>query len=82
MDPAAADRTDTAMQGAWFPLISFWQATADMAAAYDIPNGHGHRYAAEFVDAWNEIAPAHHLPGAAPATSFEAIRAAVLLGGG
>lgn len=69
-------------QGAWFPLISFWQATADLAAAYDIPNGHGHRYAAEFVDAWNRIAPAHHLPGAAPATSFGAIRAAVLLGGG
>jgi uncharacterized membrane protein len=34
-------------RGSWFPMVSFWQATADLAAAYDIPNGHGHRYAGE-----------------------------------
>lgn len=64
----------------WFPLVSFWQATADLAAAYDIPNGHGHRYAGEFVDAWNTIAPAGGRRAAAPSSSFEAIRQAV--GGG
>lgn len=61
----------------WMPLVTFWQATADMAAAYDIPNGHGHRYAAEFVDAWNEIAPAGRRPGSAPPARYEAIRRAV-----
>jgi len=64
-------------RGSWFPLVSFWQATADLASAYDIPNGHGHRYAGEFVDAWNEIVPAGIRRGAAPARSFEVIRQAV-----
>jgi uncharacterized membrane protein len=64
----------------WMPLVSFWQATADMAAAYDIPNGHGHRYAREFVDAWNEIAPAGRRAGSVPAARYEAIRTAVETG--
>ncbi len=63
--------------GRWYPFVSFWQATADMAAAYAIPSGHGHRYGQEFVDAWNSLVPAHGVVGAAPPDRFAAIRHAV-----
>jgi uncharacterized membrane protein len=36
----------------WLPLVSFWQVTLDMPFALDVPEGHGHRYTRESVDAW------------------------------
>lgn len=36
----------------YFPLVTFWQVTADMTVATDIPSGHGHQYHAEVVPAW------------------------------
>jgi uncharacterized membrane protein len=58
----------------WYPLVTFWQATADMAAAYWTGTGHGHRYAAELVDAWAEVAPPHEVA----ADRLPAVRAATL----
>ncbi|ODU01190.1 MAG: hypothetical protein ABS81_21335 [Pseudonocardia sp. SCN 72-86] len=36
----------------WLPIVTFWQVTLDMPAAAEVPEGHGHRYTAESVDAW------------------------------
>ncbi|GAY08337.1 alpha/beta-hydrolase family protein [Pseudonocardia sp. N23] len=36
----------------WLPIVTFWQVTLDMPAAAEVPEGHGHRYTRESVDAW------------------------------
>jgi uncharacterized membrane protein len=36
----------------WIPLVTFWQVTLDMPFSTDVPEGHGHRYTRESVDAW------------------------------
>jgi uncharacterized membrane protein len=36
----------------WIPLVTFWQVTLDMPSADEAPDGHGHRYTRESVDAW------------------------------
>ena len=36
----------------WIPLVTFWQVTLDMPFSVDVPEGHGHRYTRESVDAW------------------------------
>lgn len=41
----------------WFPIITFWQITADMAFANSVPDGHGHKYGTLPVDAWAQVAP-------------------------
>ncbi len=41
----------------WFPFVTFWQVTADMAFSTGVPAGHGHSYGAEPVAAWADIAP-------------------------
>jgi uncharacterized membrane protein len=40
----------------WYPFVTFWQVTADMAFSTDVPPGHGHRYGADTVDAWVAVA--------------------------
>ncbi|MGY1807914.1 alpha/beta hydrolase [Blastococcus sp. SYSU D00669] len=40
----------------WIPFVTFWQVTADMAFAVDAPDGHGHRYSADYADGWAELA--------------------------
>jgi uncharacterized membrane protein len=39
----------------WVPLVTFWLVTADLPFAAGVPAGHGHVYAAEFVDGWNAV---------------------------
>ncbi len=39
----------------WMPFITFWQVTADLPFATGVPDGHGHRYSAEYVDGWNAL---------------------------
>ena len=34
------------------PIVTFLQVTADMAVAVDVPDGHGHRYVRDVVNAW------------------------------
>lgn len=41
----------------WYPLVTFWQVTADLTMATNAPAGHGHDYGADIVDAWAAIAP-------------------------
>ncbi|MGA5300003.1 alpha/beta hydrolase [Nucisporomicrobium flavum] len=40
----------------WYPFVTFWQVTADMAFSTGVPAGHGHSYGAEPVTAWARIA--------------------------
>jgi len=37
----------------WYPIVTFWQLTADLfvAGGPDIPQGHGHNYRPEYADA-------------------------------
>ena len=39
----------------WMPVITFWQVTADLPFATGVPDGHGHRYSAEYVDGFNAV---------------------------
>ena len=39
----------------WIPFVTFWQVTADLPLAAGMPAGHGHKYSAEYVDAWASI---------------------------
>jgi uncharacterized membrane protein len=39
----------------WMPFITFWQVTADLPFATGVPDGHGHRYSAEYVDGWDAV---------------------------
>jgi uncharacterized membrane protein len=41
----------------WYPFITFWQLTADMAVSNDVPAGHGHNFGAMPTAAWARIAP-------------------------
>ena len=48
------DRTDDMH---WFPLLTFFQVSADLAVANGVPDGHGHKFGLISVDAWSEILP-------------------------
>lgn len=39
----------------WMPFVTFWQVTADLPFATGVPEGHGHKYTAEYVDGWNSV---------------------------
>ncbi|MFL6130343.1 MAG: alpha/beta hydrolase [Mycobacteriales bacterium] len=39
----------------WIPFVTFWQVTADLPLATGVPAGHGHKYTAEYVDAWASV---------------------------
>jgi uncharacterized membrane protein len=41
----------------WYPFVTFWQVSADMAFANDVPAGHGHNFGAAPAAAWAQIAP-------------------------
>jgi uncharacterized membrane protein len=41
----------------WYPFVTFWQVSADMAFSTGVPGGHGHSYGAAPVAAWADIAP-------------------------
>lgn len=43
----------------WFPIVSFWQVTADLffSASEEIPMGHGHRFELEYSDGLAMVAP-------------------------
>ena len=36
----------------WFPLVTFWQLSADLAYADEVPPGHGHDYGTAVLDGW------------------------------
>jgi uncharacterized membrane protein len=39
----------------WLPFITFWQVTGDLPFSTGVPDGHGHRYSAEYVDGFNAV---------------------------
>ena len=39
----------------WIPIVTFWQVTADLPFATEVPDGHGHVYTREYVDAWASV---------------------------
>ena len=39
----------------WMPFVTFWQVTADLPFATDVPAGHGHKYTTGYVDGWNAV---------------------------
>ncbi|MFI1992315.1 alpha/beta hydrolase [Actinoplanes sp. NPDC020271] len=41
----------------WFPWVTFWQTTCDLAFANQAPTGHGHVYKSATVDGWATVAP-------------------------
>jgi uncharacterized membrane protein len=40
----------------WYPFVTFWQVSADMAFSTGVPGGHGHNYGTQPVKAWAVIA--------------------------
>jgi uncharacterized membrane protein len=40
----------------WLPFVTFWQVSADLAFSTGVPDGHGHKYQADYVDGWAEVA--------------------------
>ncbi|NSC23642.1 hypothetical protein FM076_21790 [Streptomyces albus subsp. chlorinus] len=53
-EPLGPDITDAVT---WFPLVTFWQTTVDMAVSYGVGAPHGHRYGNGSVEAWAAVAP-------------------------
>src|SRR5690606_9555266 len=41
----------------WFPLVTFWQTTVDLAVSYGVDAPHGHRYGNGSVAAWTSVLP-------------------------
>jgi uncharacterized membrane protein len=42
----------------WYPLVTFWQVSADMVFAVDVPPGHGHTYGpGEAIASWQAVVP-------------------------
>jgi len=40
----------------WLPFVTFWQVTADLVFAVNVPDGHGHKYEADYVNGWADVA--------------------------
>ncbi|NEK57992.1 hypothetical protein GCU56_08920 [Geodermatophilus sabuli] len=49
---AEAPGRDVLDEMTWIPFVTFWQVTLDMPFSTEVPEGHGHRYTRESVDAW------------------------------
>ncbi|MFI0355276.1 alpha/beta hydrolase [Actinomadura sp. 9N407] len=44
--------SDVSRHMQWYPFISFWQVTADLAFSTSVPDGHGHSFGTNIVDGW------------------------------
>jgi len=49
---------DVSQRTRWIPFVTFFQLTVDQFYGVNVPNGHGHNYANNIVDAWAAVAPA------------------------
>lgn len=54
VEPPGQDRT-AAMS--WYPVVTFWQVSADLTDAESMPGGHGHNYGDIVLDGWAAVAP-------------------------
>jgi uncharacterized membrane protein len=41
----------------WYPVVTFWQVSADLTEAEDVPAGHGHNYGDMVLDGWAAVLP-------------------------
>ncbi|MCF2527824.1 alpha/beta hydrolase [Yinghuangia soli] len=41
----------------WFPLVTFWQTTVDLAVSFGAPPPHGHRYGQNATLGWGAVLP-------------------------
>ena len=41
----------------WYPIVTFWQVSADITNASGVPEGHGHNYGDTVLDGWVAVAP-------------------------
>jgi uncharacterized membrane protein len=53
LEEARGDDVVDAMR--WIPFVTFWQVTADLPFAGNVPDGHGHVYTTQYVDAWAHV---------------------------
>jgi uncharacterized membrane protein len=47
---------DVSQSMVWIPFVTFWQVTADLVFAVNVPDGHGHKYSADYADGWADVA--------------------------
>ncbi len=69
-EPPGRDRTASMR---WYPIVTFWQVSADMTNAAGVPGGHGHNYGEAVLDGWAAVAP----PDGWTAEDTERIRVAL-----
>ncbi|WP_024441891.1 alpha/beta-hydrolase family protein [Mycobacterium sp. UM_WGJ] len=53
-EPPGPDRTASMR---WYPVVTFWQVTADLFHGEQMPAGHGHNYADTILDGWVAVLP-------------------------
>ncbi|HTM85350.1 MAG TPA: alpha/beta hydrolase, partial [Mycobacterium sp.] len=53
-EPPGPDRTASMR---WYPVVTFWQVSADMTNGEGMPAGHGHNYADTILDGWVAVLP-------------------------
>jgi uncharacterized membrane protein len=70
IEPRGQDRTALMR---WYPVVTFWQVSADLTNAEGVPGGHGHNYSNDILDGWVAVAP----PDGWTAADTERIRAAL-----
>jgi uncharacterized membrane protein len=70
VEPRGEDRTALMR---WYPVVTFWQVSADLTNAEGVPGGHGHNYSNDILDGWVAVAP----PDGWTAADTERIRAAL-----
>jgi len=46
---------DVAPSMRWYPIVTFWQTSADMAVAMAVPSGHGHDFVGQHVAGWAAV---------------------------
>ncbi|MBY0442799.1 MAG: alpha/beta hydrolase [Mycobacteriaceae bacterium] len=54
IEPPGRDRS-AAMH--WYPVVTFWQVSADLTNAMGMPSGHGHNYGNAILDGWVAVLP-------------------------
>ncbi|MGB6205837.1 alpha/beta hydrolase [Mycobacterium sp.] len=70
IEPRGQDRTALMH---WYPVVTFWQVSADLTNAEGVPGGHGHNYSNDILDGWVAVAP----PDGWTAADTERVRAAL-----
>jgi uncharacterized membrane protein len=70
IEPRGPDRSASMR---WYPVVTFWQVSADLTNAEGVPGGHGHDYSNAILDGWAAVAP----PDGWTAADTERIRAAL-----